>query len=163
MSYIKRNNYSIPKGDYNEELADLMFGSRGECKIEELGSEKDFCIGLFKDGVWESRRTDIGVFSFLKQKCDIPYLNKNGELFFELSLPLIPYGYLLSIVDFFRLIMVSHSGAEAMVQVWWNRIDEKYILYVPEQEVGGVSVNFTHSEDLQDNPEVIWVVDIHSH
>jgi len=154
---------AVKKGNYDEGLADLLFGSRGECKLEDLESDKDFCVGIFKDGIWESRRNDIGTFSYLKQECDIPYLETKGEHIFEMSLPSVPYGMALGIVEFFKKIMQIHSGAEAMVQIWWNKSEEKYQLYVPIQRVSGASVKFDHSEELQNDPNLIWAVDIHSH
>lgn len=158
-----RNNFGVSKGEYKDDLADLLFGSRGECKIEDLTSDKDYCVGIYRDGVWESRRNDIGRFSYLKQEVNIPYLSKDGENFFELNLPLVPYGLILGIAEFFKKIMVSHSGAEAMVQVWWNKSEEKYQLYVPVQMVGGASVRFEHSKKLQNDKNLVWAIDIHSH
>lgn len=155
--------YALPKGEYDADLADLFFGSRGEVKIEELESDKDFCLGMFSDGVWESRRNDIGLFSYLKHPFQVPYLTKPGYKVFELALPKIPYGIVLGISEFYKKIMVSHAGAEAMVQIWWNREKEEYFTYVPIQKVGAASVQFDHSEELQDDPNVMWVMDTHSH
>lgn len=161
---VYQNPYSVAaRGEYDSDLADLFFGSRGEVKIEELESDKDFCLGMFSDGVWESRRNDIGLFSYLKHPFQVPYLSKPGYKVFELALPKIPYGIILGISEFYKKIMGSHAGAEAMVQIWWNRKKEEYFTYVPVQKVGAASVRFDHSEELQNDSNVIWVMDTHSH
>jgi len=161
---IPANPYAYkPPGKYDEGLADLFFGARGEVKIEELESDKDFCLGMFNDGVWESRRNDIGLFSYLKHPFQVPYLTKPGYHVFEFALPKIPYGIVLGIADFYKKIMATHSGAEAMVQVWWDKTKEEYFTYVPIQKVGAASVQFDHSEELQNDIDKIWVMDSHSH
>lgn len=156
-------NTVVSKGKYDSGLADLLFGSRGECKIEDLESDKDFCIGIFSDGAWEARKNDIGTFSYQKHEFEVPYLKEPGYLLFEMALPKIPYGMLLGIVEFYKKIMVKLSNAEAMVQVWWNKEEQKYQLYVPKQKVSGASVKFDHSEELQNDDNMVWVLDTHSH
>lgn len=163
-AFANKYTYNLPStGKYDQGLADLFFGSRGEVKIEELESDKDFCLGMFNDGVWESRRNDIGLFSYLKHPFPVPYLSKPGYRMFEFSLPKIPYGIILGIAEFYKKIMQTHAGAEAMVQVWWDKDKEEYFTYVPVQKVGPASVKFDHSEELQSDPSKLWVMDSHSH
>ena len=72
---------------FNSKLAGALFGGRGEAKIESTESEKDFCVGLFQDGIYERRNTLIGSFVYKKNDIKTPYLTKMGEESFEYKLP----------------------------------------------------------------------------
>jgi len=154
---------AAPVAAYDPALANMMFGSRGETKIESLESDKEFCIGVYADGIWEARRNDIGRFTYLKHASPNPYLTTVGTRSFELTIAKIPQGIIDAIATFFRRIMKAHAGAEAMAQVWWDKDKEEYFIYIPTQVVSLAAVKFDHSEELQNDPNSIWVLDIHSH
>ncbi len=148
---------------FNSKLAGALFGGRGEAKIESTDSEKDFCVGMFQDGIYERRNTLIGSFVYKKNDIKTPYLTKEGESSFEYKLPKPPKGMLLAIAGFFREIMAEMRNSEVMVQIWWNKKKEEYSLYVPVQQVAGASIQFKHSEELQNDTDMVWIFDIHSH
>jgi PRTRC genetic system protein A len=152
-----------PQAKYNPELAALLFGSKGEVKIESTDSEKQYCVGIFSDGSWEKRITDVGIFVTKRDDFKIPYLSKAGSPSFEFTLPKPPIGMLEGIANFFKLVMAKMKNSEVMVQIFWNKEKEKYFIYVPVQSVTGASISFTHSEELQNDPNSVWVIDIHSH
>lgn len=163
LPYHRQQHAVAPVGKFNSALAEQLFGARGEVKIETLESDKDFCLGVFKNGLWEQRRTPIGKFRFQKLDFNVPYLKTESVPEFELSLPKIPGRFLHAIVEFFRLVMKKFNGAEVMIQIFWNKTTEKYEVFVPTQKVSGASVSFEHDLNLQVDPERIWVFDIHSH
>lgn len=147
----------------NVGLAQLLLGKDGEVKLENLESEKKYCVGIFADGIYEKRNTPIGSFTYKKNEILFPYLEKSGESNFEFKLPKIPFGLLTTVAGFFHSIMKTMNNSEVMVQIYWNFKREEYFIYVPVQRVAGASISFDHSEELLNNPDVYWVLDIHSH
>ncbi len=141
----------------------MLFGNKGEVKIESLDGEKEFTCGVFQDGIYEKRNTPVGEFVYKKVDCNIPYIESVGEASFNYKLPKLPKSMLLAIVEFFRDIMRKMRGSEVMVQIWWDKEKEEYSLYVPEQKVSGATIDFQHSKDLQEDENKVWVLDIHSH
>lgn len=151
------------KGNYNPDLAAALFGAQGELKVEDLDSEKKFCLGVFRNGIWEQRKTDIGVFRHKKHDINIPYLNTDAEPYFQFDLPKVPAGILYGVVDFFKLVMDKFKGSEVMVQIFWNKESSSYEIFVPTQRVSGASISFDHDATMLEDPNRIWVIDIHSH
>ena len=39
-----------------------LFGKQGEAKVESLESDKNFCTGIYQNGVFERRVTPLGYF-----------------------------------------------------------------------------------------------------
>lgn len=144
-------------------LAAALFGGEGEAKIESTDSDRKFCLGVFADAIYERRNTPIGAFVQVKHNIKTPYLSKAGTPSFELKLPKPPVGLLNGVADFFRKIMKTMNNCEVMVQIYWSFSEQKYQIYVPEQEVAGASIRFKHSLELQSDPDKYWVLDIHSH
>lgn len=143
------------------DVAMALFGSMGEVKVESTDSTKQFCLGVYADGMYERRNTLVGSFVYKKYDIKTPYLTTTGSNSFEFKLPKIPGGILKATVKFFRAIMSRIKNSESMVQIWWNKKTEKYFVYVPVQRVAGASIKFDHSKDLQNNSDYVWVVDIH--
>ena len=148
---------------FNTGLAAQLFGGTGEALVSSTESEKKYCAGLYADGIWERRNTDVGSFVYHREKFNIPYLSDKGETSFEYKLPKLPYGMLQAIAIFFRKIMEDMNNSEVMVQIFWSKSEEKYLIYVPVQRVSGASIKFDHSQELQNDSNSIWVLDIHSH
>lgn len=147
-------------------LRGALFGNVGGADVGKFDESKKLCVGMFKNGLFERRASDIGAFIYKMQDLNIPYLSNlpEGLAAFKLTLPKPGYGILLSIRDFFFDIMKRLNDAEVMVQLYWDKEEEKYFLYVPEQRVQKATIHFDHSQDLQGNPgRYVWMLDIHSH
>ena len=143
-------------------LMSMLLGSKGESKIEDLESTKQFCTGLFKNGLWERRKTDLGYFTHQLNNIEIPYLTKTCTPKFEMSLPKMPIGIYNEILRFFLQIYGSVKS-EVIVQVFWNLTTKKYELYVPVQKVAGASIVLERNLGPMIDPNMAWIADIHSH
>lgn len=143
-------------------LAQALFGNQGEALVESLESDKKFCLGLFSNGLWEKRKTQVGEFVHQVHKMDIGYLKTPCSPSFSLSLPKIPAGIFVSIVAFFRKILQSVKS-EVAVQVFWDTEKQEYEVYVPEQQVASASIKFARDKGPMIDPKKVWVLDIHSH
>lgn len=144
-------------------LAAALFGGEGEAKVESTESDKKFCLGIYADAIYERRNTPIGSFVHVKHAIKTPYLTAVGTPSFTLELPKPPVGLLSGVATFFRKIMKTMNNCEVMVQIYWCISEQKYKIYVPVQRVAGATISFDHSVELQNNPDMYWVFDIHSH
>ena len=114
-----------------------------------------------KDGkIYEVRNAEIGIISTPATKVNIEEINEINS-FFKFRLPKIPYDILLQIIAFFKHFNGINGGKEALVQLYWDKIDEIYHIEVPKQKVNKVKVT-TDEETLDDN-RYLLVADIHSH
>ena len=147
-------------------LRNSLFANLGTATVGTFDDSKKMCAAIFADGIYERRNTEIGAFTYKFGDMKLPYLSHlgDGQTGFTFTLPKPGYGILLSIADFFLDIMQRLSDAEVMVQLYWDKEESKYFLYVPEQKVQKATIAATHSQELQGNPQrYIWVLDIHSH
>ena len=147
-------------------LRNSLFANVGTATVGTFDDSKKMCAAIFADGIYERRNTEIGAFTYKFGDMKLPYLSHlgDGQTGFTFTLPKPGYGILLSIADFFLDIMQRLSDAEVMVQLYWDKEESKYFLYVPEQKVQKATIAATHSQELQGNPQrYIWVLDIHSH
>lgn len=121
---------------------------------------------LAKNGMFEVRRTDIA--SIISQPKEIMGLEHELKVGVQLNIPKVPYTFLGQTVSFFREVE-KKSGAEALVQIWWNTQEKGHVIHCPEQTVSGGSVRHhsTFDQEQARTPEgdAIWlhVMDIHSH
>ena len=148
-------------GQFNGDLSSMLFASDSEFLVESLDSDKKFCVGAFRNGLWEKRTTPVGEFTHRLVEIQLNGLTESCEADFEPSLPKIPGGIAAGIVEFYRLIMDQLNGAEAMVQIWWNIAEKKYFTYVPVQTVGPASVSFTHNVEMNADANLVWALDTH--
>ena len=83
---------------------------------------------------------------------------------FRPALPRIPQELLRAIIGFFRSQMESGAEFEALVRIYWDRKDQKFVPFVPKQRVtkDRVTVRLT-DEDLPDEQRYLYYADIHSH
>lgn len=147
-------------------LRNTLFANVGTATVGTYDDSKKMCAAIFADGIYERRNTEIGAFTYKFGDMKLPYLSHlgNGQTGFTFTLPKPGYGILLSIADFFLDIMQRLADSEVMVQLYWDKEESKYFLYVPEQKVAKATIAATHSQELQGNPQrYIWVLDIHSH
>ena len=71
---------------------------------------------------------------------------------FRPALPRIPQELLRAIIGFFRSQMESGAEFEALVRIYWDREEQKFIPFVPKQRAtkDSVTVRLT-DEDLPDD------------
>lgn len=122
-------------------------------------SGKVISIVPSKDGrVYEIRNTEIGLF--VTRTHDVEELDLIVPCF-RFRLPKIPLNILQQIVAFFRSFIQQGSVNEAMVNLLWDRQNEKYTVCVPEQLVSKTSVKAGTSDFDEDR--YLHLADIHSH
>jgi len=120
--------------------------------IETPKSAKPISFVMDGEGVKKVTKNEIG--TFVEKVNEIP-LDVVDESF-EWTLPKIPLELLLQIELWFK----AHTS-EIMAQIFWNRDEKKYFIYIPEQEVSGASVHAKRNEELEKRH--LLVLDIHSH
>lgn len=139
-----------------------LFGNQGECKIEDLSSDKKFCTAMFHNGIWEKRKTHVGEFVHCVSPITIPYLKEECKPSFMFSLPKLPVGVYTEVLRFFRDIY-NNIKSEVYVGVFWNLEKKDYELYVPSQEVAGASITYERKSGPFIDTNLVHVMDIHSH
>ena len=113
-----------------------------------------------KDGkVYEIRNTDMGKFITPVTGCELLSEVRAG---FIPALPLIPAELILQVFAFFRHFAYHDGKNEALINIYWDRVLQKFVADAPEQIVTEVSVNSLVSEDFT-NEQYIHYMDIHSH
>ena len=110
--------------------------------------------------IYEMRRNEIGTFiAPASQIAELDIIRAG----FHMNLPRLPAAKLTEIVSFFRRVCVeNHFRMEALVNVYWDREDQKYILHVPKQHATAVSVE-TDLADRPDETRYLHVMEVHSH
>ena len=118
-------------------------------------------ISLFPSGdgnVYEMRKTEIGRFiTPISQTKEI----RKVEAGFTPVLPLIPAEKLMVILCFFKH-MARKGNFEALVNIYWDKQAEEFVVDIPEQKVSRVSVS-SRLSDAFDSGRYIHYMDIHSH
>ena len=86
---------------------------------------------------------------------------------FQSSLPKIPYTLMVQALSLFRAMMHRGKGrrpTEALVHVYWDKLQQQYFIYIPKQLVSHASVDaWLDNEALQDSDRYIHYADLHSH
>ena len=125
-------------------------------------SNKVICLIPSRDGqTYEMRRSELSEFIAPKHKITEFSEVRAG---FRLALPRIPQELLRSIIGFFRSQMEAGAEFEALVRIYWDRKEQKFIPFVPKQCVtkDSVTVRLT-DEDLPDEQRYLYYADFHSH
>ena len=125
-------------------------------------SNKVICLIPARDGqTYEMRRSELGEFIAPKHKITEFSEVRAG---FRPALPRIPQELLRAIIGFFRSQMEAGTEFEALVRIYWDREEQKFIPFVPKQRVtkDSVTVRLT-DEDLPDEQRYLYYADIHSH
>lgn len=134
-------------------------------KPEELTKANTWLIT--KTATYLIQKNGAGYFGTKKSDEGIPTLpaSKHEEVFFELTYGPIPNGILEQIVAFFREVMKRHHDAEAFIQVYWDKTEEKYVVHVPKQRINKASVVYDATENLnaKDPSRYVFVYECHSH
>lgn len=119
------------------------------------------CYIPSQDGqIYEMRRNEIGTFIAPSSKIVELDMVRAG---FQMNLPRLPAAKLAEIISFFRRVCVTHDRCmEALVNVYWDRVEQEYILHVPAQRATAVSVE-TDLSDRPDESRYYLVMEVHSH
>lgn len=110
--------------------------------------------------IYEMRRNEIGTFIAPSSKIVELDMVRAG---FQMNLPRLPAAKLAEIISFFRRVCAAHDRCmEALVNVYWDRVEQEYILRVPPQQATAVSVE-TDLSDRPDESRYYLVMEVHSH
>ena len=110
--------------------------------------------------IYEMRRNEIGTFIAPSSKIVELDMVRAG---FQMNLPRLPAAKLAEIISFFRRVCVAHDRCmEALVNVYWDRVEQEYILHVPTQQATAVSVE-TDLSDRPDESRYLLSMEVHSH
>ena len=130
------------------------------CMDDVEAAGKVISILPAKDGnVYEIRNTAMGTFTTLISGDN---LLSNVKAGFARALPLIPRELLLQIVAFFRYFSCN-TNSEALLNIYWDKANDEYIVDAPEQIVSKASVKSQISDKYADDGRYIHYMDIHSH
>lgn len=110
--------------------------------------------------IYEMRRNEIGTFIAPSSKIVELDMVRAG---FQMNLPRLPAAKLAEIISFFRRVCTAYDCCmEALVNVYWDRVEQEYILHVPTQQATAVSVE-TDLSDRPDESRYYLVMEVHSH
>jgi hypothetical protein len=114
-----------------------------------------------RDGkVYEIRNTEMGKFITPVAGCELLSEVRAG---FIPALPRIPAELMMKVFAFFRhFITVDGGEKEALLNIYWDKLNREYIIDIPEQVVTKASVNSCISEKFTDD-RYIHYMDVHSH
>lgn len=143
-----------------------LLGMLSNVALEEFQEDpsKRFHYGVFANGIWQKRKEPIGTFTIQTHKFDGKSmgLTKDCAFDFEFELPKIP----ITILNTIHKLYVDVSKkfrSEVYVSLYWDKVKEDYFLHVPKQEVSGASVTFENEPEMLNNPDIVIVMDSHSH
>lgn len=124
-------------------------------------SAAPICYIPSRDGqIYEMRRNEIGTFIAPSSKIVELDMVRAG---FQMNLPRLPAAKLAEIISFFRRVCTAYDCCmEALVNVYWDRVEQEYILHVPTQQATAVSVE-TDLSDRPDESRYYLVMEVHSH
>lgn len=126
-------------------------------------SSKVICLIPGNDGqFYEMHKTEQGEFIAPKHSVIAFQAVEAG---FTPALPLIPLPLMRQIIAFFRSFMSEGDPeCEALVLIYWDKREERYLAHVPKQTVDKNSI---HADDCEnpydDETRYIHYADIHSH
>lgn len=138
----------------------------GSYKDAELDKMHNYVFQA--DGDYLIVNNKIGYFFVKMKEAEQERLGLPSEINgnkLKLKVPKIPKKIYYQILAFFRDIMGRMGNSEAFIQVYYDKQEEKYIPFVPEQTVSGASVRYDATKNLneQDRSRYILVFEIHSH
>lgn len=121
---------------------------------EAVADPRPISVVMGRDGLYEVRKNEIGVFC-VKIEED-PYLDPIKEGF-VMALPKIPIGFLNHTIALFR----RRPDEEMLVQYFWDREKKCYFTVIPSQKANPVSVEAKRDPVLEQ--QFLLVMDVHSH
>ena len=132
------------------------------CMEEVEAAGKVISILPAKDGkVYEVRKNTIGRFITPVSSSEMLSDVKAGYTP-AFGIPRIPMDTTMKIISFFRYLTLQGGSSEALVNVYWDTLNEAFVVDTPTQIVSKISV---HSEENPEyfNKRYIHFMDIHSH
>ena len=128
-------------------------------------SDKTICFIPARDGqVYERRVTGAG--EFVTPTSGGTYLD-DIRAGFQPALPRIPYALMEQTIALFRYLMDAGEDSrplEALVHIYWDRVEQEFFIHVPHQYVGKMSVDAVlEDDDLLDDQRYLHYADLHSH
>ena len=128
---------------------------------EARASDKVICLFPAKDGqVYERRQTEMG--EFIAPKSNIVDFSE-VRAGFTPALPLIPRELIGQIISFFRCFMHGDEEYEALAYIYWDKVNEEYVAFIPQQTVSKASVYTAMTGNSLPEERYIHYADIHSH
>ena len=113
-----------------------------------------------KEGVYEVRVNDIGIFSTLIEKYAF-----DGELEYNegvhLFLPRIDTALLVRVIGSFQAIYRSCGNLEAVAHVYWDPAEKTYYVHCPRQIISRYSIDLEWDNGRCERH--VLVLEIHSH
>ena len=123
-------------------------------------ANKTISILPARDGkVYEIRKTEIGKF-ITPTSGDL--MLSEVSLGFVSGLPPIPSNLMIKIFAFFRHFVTENSETEALLNIYWDKEEKRYVAYAPKQTATKVSVD-TEIDSRFMSDRYIHYMDIHSH
>ena len=124
-------------------------------------SDKLICLIPARDGrVYEMRKTEVGEMVVPKSRVAEFAEVRAG---FVPALPRIPREVIEKIILFFRSFMNGNAEYEALAFVYWDRVNENFIVHIPKQRVTKVSVDANLTDNCLPEERYLHYADIHSH
>lgn len=129
-------------------------------------------ISQYCDGLYQYRTLgDFGYFVF-NAKPSTDYM-----LFLTKAVPKeefvlkkkIPEVLFQKIKEFFEVVYknIDSNGnqfkTEVMAQIWYDKKNNKFFIYIPEQEVSYASVKAIPNKEMMADMNLLWLCDFHSH
>lgn len=132
-------------------------------EIKGKGACQEVSYGFSEDGgkVYEIRKNSNGA-TFINEVNRVDSADTISETF-ELNVPQIPFEFLLQTTAFFRDVAKEVSNDEAMLEYWYDKEKEEYFIVCPKQTTTTTNVHFERDRALDEDPNKIRVMDIHSH
>lgn len=123
-------------------------------------ANKTISILPARDGkVYEIRNTEIGKFTTPTSGDSMLSEVKPG---FMSGLPPIPSDLMIKIFAFFRHFVNEYSENEALLNIYWDKEEKRFVAYAPKQTATKVSVD-TEIDNRFMSERYIHYMDIHSH
>lgn len=116
------------------------------------------------NGIHLTIKNAIGEFTGCVNKTELHGLPKLMSPCFRINVPKIPATIYKQVQQFFYDIADRMDDAEAYVQIYFDKEEDKYFVNVPMQKVAGASVHYDAENLSNANPDrYIFVCEIHSH
>lgn len=138
-------------------------GSINDAKLDKVHNwifqgDGDYLIAQNKIGKFVIKMNDAKT-----KRPGLPEEFKGNRI--TLNVPKIPKKIYYQILAFFRDICEKMGKGEAFVQVYYDTSIKEYVVFVPKQEVGPVSVKYDAKKNLDntDRDRYIFVFECHSH
>ena len=150
LNYIRKLGYI----EYSPERTEIRYEKKENLIIPLIKSAKR---GYYLDDNEAYRKEDTELMYICASKNEN---TENNKLIYHL--PKVPFHLFKEIIYFFWDVYVF-KGTEAAVQLYYNKKDNEYEIYIPEQEVTKTHVTFKRDIRRETDSNLILAAEIHSH